>query len=116
MSELTIILITIKKMLGIDQADTSFDTDIIVNINSVLSDLNLLGVGVPEGFIITDSTLWTDLLGTTKMLELVKTYIYLKVRIVFDPPQNSFLVTAMEKQINEYGWKITIQVEEDADE
>lgn len=114
---MTSILTSIKKMLGISEDDNAFDVDIIININSALSDLNLLGVGPSEGFIISDSTeTWESFIGLSKnKLEMVKSYVYLRVRLLFDPPQNSFLVASMEKQIEEFGWKINVIVEEGLD-
>lgn len=105
------ILNTIKKMLGIEEEYEVFDTDIIVNINMVFNVLNQLGVGPSEGFSIKDSsTTWEDYLGTSKKLEMVKTYIYLKVRQVFDPGSSSFN-TAIQSQIDELEWRLTVQVD-----
>lgn len=98
---MTSILDTIKQMLGIDSTDESFDGEIIVFINSALSTIQKFGVG-PEGFKITDKTaVWTDFLQDRTDLEEVKTNVYLRVRLVFDPPQNSFAVTAIKEQIEE---------------
>lgn len=101
------ILGSIKQMLGIDQADTSFDDELIMHANGALMIMTQLGVGPSGGFMITsDAEEWADLLGDRTDLNLVFTNIYLRVRQVFDPPQNSFLVTAIEKQIAEYDWRI----------
>ncbi|MDD3288123.1 MAG: hypothetical protein PHX43_03860 [Alphaproteobacteria bacterium] len=101
------ILGSIKQMLGIDQADTSFDDELIMHTNGALMIMTQLGVGPSGGFMITSaSEEWTDLLGDRTDLNLVFTDTYLRVRQVFDPPQNSFLVTAIEKQIAEYDWRI----------
>lgn len=106
------ILTSIKKLLGPSEEDTSFDTDIIIHINSALMRLNLLGVGPVDGFTITDKTAtWSDYLGATKKFDSVKTYIYLKVRLVFDPPSSSFVVEAMREQIKEYEWTLNVQAE-----
>lgn len=105
------ILSTIKKMLGIAEDYDAFDTDVIVNINSVLMILNQLGVGPEKPFIIYGpNEKWSDFVD--KDVELVKSYIYLKVRLMFDPPSNSFLVSSMEKQISEYEWRLNVQVED----
>ena len=106
------ILITIKKMLGIDEAFIAFDTDVMMNINSALMVLNQLGVGPATGFMITgkDET-WSQFLLARTDLEAVKTYIYLKVRLLFDPPANSFLVDAIKNQISELEWRINVQSE-----
>lgn len=99
--EITSILDSIKQMLNVEPLDTSFDGELIIFINSALSIVNKLGVG-PEGFRIADNTaIWTDfLLGRTD-LEEVKTNVYLRVRLVFDPPQNSFAINAIKEQIAE---------------
>jgi len=109
------ILASIKTMLGLDPEDTSFDVDVTIHINSAISKIYLIGVVPPIGFRVTteDTELWSELLGDTSinMLDMVKTYIYLIVRLIFDPPQNSFLVSAIEKQIKEYAWDISILAE-----
>lgn len=107
------ILTTIKKMLGIEASDTSFDTDIIININSVFSILYQLGVGPLTAFSISDATAtWVDFLVDSTKLELVKSYIYLKVRLIFDPPAMSFVLDAMNRQITEYEWRLNTIAEE----
>lgn len=106
------ILTSIKKLLGIGESDESFDTDIIMSINSALMALNQLGVGDTAGFYISSKDdLWEDLLGDRTDLEAVKIYIYLKVRLMFDPPQNSFLVDSIKNQITELEFRINIQAE-----
>ena len=106
------ILDSIKKLLGIDEADLNFDQELIMHINSVFMVLNQLGVGPVGGFkISSNEEVWTDFVGTRLDLESVKSYIYLKVRLLFDPPQNSFLVSSIEKQIEEQEWRLQVQVE-----
>ena len=106
------ILDSIKKLLGIDEADLNFDQELIMHINSVFMVLNQLGIGPVGGFkISSNEEVWTDFVGTRLDLESVKSYIYLKVRLLFDPPQNSFLVGAIEKQIEENEWRLQVQVE-----
>ena len=106
------ILDSIKKLLGIDEADLNFDQELIMHINSVFMVLNQLGVGPVGGFkISSNEEVWTDFVSTRLDLESVKSYIYLKVRLLFDPPQNSFLVGAIEKQIEENEWRLQVQVE-----
>lgn len=105
------ILDSIKKLLGIDETDLNFDQELIMHINSVFMVLNQLGVGPVEGFKISNEEIWTDFVGTRLDLESVKSYIYLKVRLLFDPPQNSFLVGSIEKQIEEHEWRLQVQVE-----
>ena len=106
------ILNTIKKMLGIETDDTSFDTDVIVNINSAIMILSQYGIGPINGFIVSDNTaVWSDLVGDSKKIEAVKTYIYLKVRLVFDPPTSSAVIDAMTKQIDELGWRLMVEAD-----
>ena len=99
--EITSILDSIKQMVTGNIEDTSFDSELIIYINSALSIVNKFGVG-PDGFRITgkDET-WDEFLLTREDLEMVKTNIYLRVRLMFDPPQNAFLVTAIKEQIDE---------------
>lgn len=106
------ILTSIKKLLGITEEQTQFDTDIIIHINSVLSVLTQLGVGYETGFFITDkSALWSDFLDNTSELEMVKTYVYLRVRLLFDPPSNSSVTQSIEKTISELEWRMNISVD-----
>lgn len=106
------ILTSIKALLGIEEHDPHFDRDIIMNINGALMTLNQLGVGPQEGFVITsEQQTWASLLGTRKDLEGIKMYVYLKTRLTFDPPQNSFLVDAIKQQITELEWRINVQAE-----
>ena len=106
------ILDSIKKLLGIDEMDFNFDQELIMHINSVFMVLNQLGVGPVNGFkISSNDEVWADFVGTRLDIESVKSYIYLKVRLLFDPPQNSFLVGAIEKQIEENEWRLKVQVE-----
>lgn len=101
------ILDSIKKMLGITGED--FDQELLLHINGALMIANQLGVGPTEGFRITDNTQqWSDFMGDRKDLELVKVGVYLRTLLSFDPPQNSFLVNAIEKQIQECDWRIEI--------
>lgn len=105
------ILDTIKQMLGIPSTDTAFDNDILVNINSAFMTLNQLGVGPATVYSIEDNTpTWIDFLTDSVMYSAVKTYIYLKVKVVFDPPGTSFLLDAMQRQINELEWRLNVQV------
>ena len=106
------ILNTIKKLLGIDESYDAFDTDVIVNINTFLGVLNTLGVGV-EGFTIEDdSATWGEFLAANAVpLNEAKTYLYLRVRQVFDPPASGVLGSAFEKQIEELGWRMMVKIE-----
>ena len=106
------ILTSIKKLLGPGEDDTQFDADIIIFINGAIMRLNQLGIGPPGGYSITDKDdKWSDLLGTREDLDAVKTYIYLKVRLIFDPPQSGFLVDAIKSQITELESTLNMQAE-----
>lgn len=106
------ILNTIKKMLGFEEDYDAFDTDIIININMVFNILNQLGVGPTEGFSITGSTeTWSDYIDDMRKLEMVKTYIYLKVKQIFDPGTSSALNNAIDNQIKELEWRLNVQVD-----
>ena len=103
------ILTSIKKLLGIAEDYTHFDNDIIMHINSVFLILTQLGVGPPEGFVIQDATaLWTDFVADGKNLELIKSYTYLKVKIMFDPPLSSAVLDSANQLIKEYEWRIQV--------
>lgn len=103
------ILNSTKKILGLDAAYTPFDLDVITHINAAFSILNQLGVGPEASFFIEDDTaLWADFGVPANQLHLVKTYVYLKVRILFDPPATSYLVTAANDQIKEYEWRLNV--------
>jgi hypothetical protein len=81
-------------------------------INMAIMSLTQLGVGPETGFIITsDTETWSDFIGDKKDIEGVRTFIYLKVRLVFDPPTTSFLIEAMERQIRELEWRLNIQAD-----
>lgn len=106
------ILVTIKKMLGLGEDYTPFDTDIIVHINSAFMTLTQLGIGPEEGFQITDANnTWGDFISDNEMIGAVTNYTYLTVRTLFDPPSNSFVMDAMQKQIEQLGWRLNVQAE-----
>lgn len=102
------ILDSIKIMLGNSVDDANFDAELIIFINGALSIINKLGVG-PTGYKISNSSnTWDEFLGDRTDLEEVKTNVYLRVRLAFDPPQNSFLVTSIKEQIMESTWYIEL--------
>jgi len=108
------ILDSIKKTLNIPAEDTAFDPDIIMHINSVFSTLGQLGVGPQEGFMIEDkNAVWDSLLGGDIRFNNVKSYVYLRVRRLFDPPGTSFLLEAIQQQEKELEWRINAQREDD---
>lgn len=109
------VLTSIKKMLGITEEDEQFDLDITIDINTVFATLQQLGVGPKEGFSISDkSTTWSDYLGgyTNKLFEQVKTYMYLKVKLMFDPPTSSAITDIDKQLINEYEFRIIVATKE----
>ena len=104
------ILTSIKKLLGITESCTDFDTDIIMHINTVLMTLNQLGVGT-EGFQIEDkNAVWSDFIKSDK-LAATKSYVYLRVKLLFDPPLNSAIVEAIKESIRELEWRLNVRVE-----
>lgn len=108
------ILTSTKKTLGIDESYTVFDTDIVMHINSVFSTLTQLGVGPEDGFAIDDSSaLWTDFIDDAR-LNNVKSYMYLKVRLLFDPPGTSYHLNSMKEQAKEMEWRINVVREGDS--
>jgi len=106
------ILISTKKILGLAADYTVFDLDVLTHINAAFSILHQLGVGPDEGFFVEDDAdLWSDftlLAGSEPSLSLVRTYVYLKVRMLFDPPATSFLQESMSNQIKEYEWRLNV--------
>lgn len=106
------ILISTKKILGLPEEYTAFDHDIIVHINSVFSTLTQLGVGPVEGFMIEDEVAeWEDYVTAGVVandLNSVRTYVFLKVKMAFDPPGTSFMIEAMNKQIAELEWRLNV--------
>lgn len=101
------ILTSTKKVLGIGEDYTAFDLDILTHINTAFATLTQLGVGPSPGFIVEDATIeWADFIGEDSVLHSVKTYVFLKVRMLFDPPQTSYLITAMDRQIAELEWRL----------
>lgn len=107
------ILTSIKKLLGIAKEDTSFDQDIIMHINSVLMILTQVGVGPSDGFVIEDeSALWSDFTQDYKKLIAIKSYVYLKVRLLFDSTTlSSTVIESINRQIEELEWRLNFAVE-----
>lgn len=106
------ILDSTKKMLGLATDYTAFDLDVITHINAVFSVLTQLGIGPERGFSIEDSsTTWDEYLGGNKLLHTIKSYVYLRVRILFDPPSAGYVLTAIENQIKELEWRINMEHE-----
>lgn len=108
------ILISIKKMLGIDEFYTAFDLDVMIHINAVLMILTQLGVGPAEGFTIEDdSTAWGDFIEEKDMTKFnsVKTYMYLKVKLLFDPPASSSTIESFNRLISELEFRLNVAAE-----
>ena len=111
------ILTSIKLLLGITEDYDYFDAHIITHINSVFMILTQLGVGPPEGFIINDkSNTWNEFIPDGKNLELVKSYVHLKVRTLFDPPSSSVVMESTNRMINEFEWRLNAAAESNAQE
>lgn len=108
------ILTTIKKMLGIHEEIEDFDMDLIVFINSALAELHQLGIGPKDGFQISGKEeTWKQLYNGRKIFNDIKTYVFLKVKIIFDPPQVASLNTAYEKQLKEVTWRLNTKREDE---
>lgn len=106
------ILTSIKKQLGLTAEYNVFDDQIIMHINSTFMVLNQLGVGPPEGFYIEDDiATWSDYLGDPVKLQMVKTYMGHKVRLLFDPPSSSAHMNAITQTINEFEWRLNVAVD-----
>lgn len=106
------ILNTIKNMLGVDETFNGFDAEIMIDINSAFMNLHQLGVGPNESFqISSEQDNWSDFTEDETQLNGIKTYIYLKTRLLFDPPTNSFLVNSIDKQIQELEWRLNVNAE-----
>ena len=111
------ILTSIKKLLGITEEYENFDQDIIMHINSAFMILNQLGVGPKSGFSINDkSSTWDEFIPESSNLEAVKTYVHLKVKVMFDPPLSSTVIEAIKSQINELEWRLNVSVDPPIDE
>lgn len=106
------ILDSVKKYIGISSEDTSFDLDIIMDINGEFAKLAQIGCGPKEGFSISDnSSTWSDFLEDNKLLNFVKSYMNIRVRLIFDPPSNSSILQALKAQADEYEWRINVAVD-----
>lgn len=106
------ILTSIKKLLGITEEYNHFDADLIMHINSAFMTLTQLGVGPEEGFSIKDdSAIWEDFLPESPKLGAVKSYMYLKVKLLFDPPLSTSVIASIERMISEFEWRINVAAE-----
>ena len=108
----TSILTSIKKLLGVAEDYAEFDEDIMTHINSVFLNLTQLGVGPEEGFMIKDDTAeWEDFINDSVQLQAVKTYVYLKVKLLFDPPLSSSVTESINRMIAELEWRLNAAVD-----
>ena len=106
------ILNSVKKLLGISAEDTSFDQDVAMHINTTFAILSQIGVGPSTGFSIQDSsTTWSDYLDDPLLVDMVRTYVYCRVRMQFDPPQNSTLSEAIKNNISELEWRMNVVID-----
>ena len=106
------ILTSVKKLLGIAEEYTQFDTDIIIHINTIFMALQQMGIGPKDGFSITDENdIWTDFMENSILLNSVKTYMYLRVKLLFDPPLTSSTVDSFNKLISELEFRMNSKVE-----
>lgn len=107
------ILTSVKKMLGIAEEYEHFDADLLMHINSVFSILHQLGVGPADGFMIEDkSSIWSDFISDESKYTLAKSYMFLKVKLLFDPPLSSAALECYKTQISEYEWRLNITAED----
>lgn len=108
------ILTSIKKLLGMTEDYTAYDMDVIIHINTALAILSQLGVGSDGAFRIRDaSATWQDFVGDNPRLDDVKDYVYLKVKLLFDPPTSSAAIQSMEKLLSEIEWRLNVAAESD---
>lgn len=106
------ILTSIKKLLGIAEDYKHFDNDLIMHINSVFMVLTQLGVGPKEGFYIEDDgKSWSDFVSDQSQLQAIKSYMSMKVRLMFDPPTSSAVTEAMNRMISEFEWRLNAAVD-----
>lgn len=106
------ILTSVKKLLGIAEEYTQFDTDIIIHINTIFMALQQMGIGPKDGFSITDENdIWTDFMEDSILLNSVKTYMYLRVKLLFDPPLTSSTVDSFNKLISELEFRMNSKAE-----
>lgn len=106
------VLTSVKKVLGIDEEYEHFDVDILMHINSVLMTLEQLGIDNAYGQpVVNKETQWTDIIENLLRLEAVKTYVCLKVKMIFDPPTSSAVIESYDKTIRELEWRLNVNAE-----
>lgn len=110
------ILVTLRNLLGIEEGTTAFDLDIITALNATLMTLNQLGIGPDTGLFVSDeSTTWSDVFGLRQDLNALQQYVYLKVRLLFDPPATSTVQNALRESVNEIEWRLGVQADDTYD-
>lgn len=101
------ILISIKKLLGIMEDDNSFDTDIVISINSVFSALTQMGVGPEQGYSISGpDNKWSEYIGDSNKLQMIKSYVHMRVRLLFDPPTSTAVLECTKELAKELEWRL----------
>lgn len=109
------VLDSVKTALGLALDDKSFDPELVMHINSVFGTLNQLGVGPLEGFAISDNgTTWEEFIATDMRMNPVKSYMFLRVKMLFDPPPTSFALDAIKERIKEEEWRIAVAIEDES--
>lgn len=117
MSEISVItdtiLLSVKKMLGLDKDYDVFDPELIIHINTVFGTLHQLGVGTEDQYRITgDTEVWSDFTTEGEQVDEIKTYVYLRVRLLFDPPSSSFVLSSFKEQLQELEWRLNVKADE----
>jgi len=108
------ILNSTKASLGIPEEQTAFDVELLMHINSAFTTLTQLGVGPSSGLTVEDDVpVWSDLIGNDPRLNSAKSYVYLRVKLLFDPPEVGFVLTAMKQQIEEQEWRLNVTVDDE---
>ena len=103
------ILNSTKSFIGISEEETHFDTDIIITINSMFARLRQMGLGPEEPFtIVDDKSVWNEFTEDDPDLSEVKTYVQIKTKLIFDPPANSNILTALKEETKEIEWRLTV--------
>ena len=106
------ILNTIKKMIGVEENYKQFDIDLIVHINTAFAALAQIGHNLKDGYFISDmNNIWSEYITDTRLLDPIKTYVYLKTKLVFDPPSSSMVIESMKQTLKELEFRIQISAE-----
>lgn len=105
------VLESVKKWIGPSVEYDYFDSDILMHINSYFAVMTQCGIGPLDGFIVTDTTEWTDFLPEGTVLEMAKQYVQLRTRLTFDPPTSSFVADSLKKNADEMEWRMYVQTD-----